>query len=160
MLQDITAFLRDNGFKATPQRLAVYDALARSHAHPTADMLFSALRPNFPTMSLATVYKALDVLVGLGLVKALNTGEFSFRYDADTSDHAHVRCEKCGAVTDVFSVDAGDIVKQAEAKSGCKIASKEIYFFGLCPECARSGAHCEASPPECRREPRASCAKN
>lgn len=141
MAEDIAAFLRDNGFKATPQRLAVYNALARSRAHPTADMIFSALQPDFPTISLATVYKTLDVLVRIGLVKALNTGEFSFRYDADTRDHAHVRCERCGSVTDVFSVDAGDLIKEAEAKSGCKIASKEIYFFGLCPQCARGGSH-------------------
>jgi Fur family peroxide stress response transcriptional regulator len=144
MLEDITAFLRDNGFKATPQRLAVYNALARSKEHPTADALFAALRPHFPTMSLATVYKALDVLAGLGLVKVLNAGEFSFRYDADTSEHAHVRCDSCGAITDVFSVDEGNaanIVKEAEAETGYKLSSRHIYFFGLCPKCARRAAH-------------------
>ncbi|MDR3349162.1 MAG: transcriptional repressor [Acidaminococcales bacterium] len=136
MVEDITVFLRNNGFKATPQRLAVYNALAGTKAHPTADALFALLRPHFPTMSLATVYKTLDVLAELGLIKVLNTGEFSFRYDADTSDHAHVRCEKCGRVSDVFSVDAGNIVKEAEAETGCAISGQQIYFFGLCPECA------------------------
>ncbi|MDR2007320.1 MAG: transcriptional repressor [Acidaminococcales bacterium] len=141
MFEDITVFLRNNGFKATPQRLAVYNALASTNGHPTADALFSALRPRFPTMSLATVYKALDVLAELKLIKVLNTGEFSFRYDADTSDHAHVRCEKCGRVSDVFSVAAGniaDIVKEAETETGCEISGRQIYFFGLCPECARA----------------------
>jgi Fur family peroxide stress response transcriptional regulator len=143
-MKDITTFLRTNGFKATPQRLAVYDALARSAAHPTADMLFAALRPQFPTMSLATVYKTVDIFVRLGLVKILNTGEFSFRYDANTSDHAHVQCKKCGGVTDVFSVDAGNIIKEAEAGTGCKISGKEIYFFGLCPACAQEAAEDKA----------------
>jgi Fur family peroxide stress response transcriptional regulator len=144
MLDGITTFLRDNGFKATPQRLAVYSALARSKEHPTADALFSAVKPHFPTMSLATVYKTLDVLTGIGLVRVLNTGEFSLRYDADTSEHAHVRCDSCGAIADVFSLDGGNIANVAEkveTETGYKISGKQTYFFGLCPKCARRAAH-------------------
>jgi Fur family peroxide stress response transcriptional regulator len=141
MAKDITNLLRDNGFKVTPQRLAVYNALADTREHPNADTLFSSLQPHFPTMSLATVYKTIDILAQLGLVRVLNTGEFSFRYDADTSDHAHIQCEKCGAVTDVYSLDVGNSVKEAEKETGYRISSKQIYFFGLCKGCASAAVH-------------------
>ncbi len=59
---EVTDLLRDKGFKATPQRLAIYEALASTTEHPNADMLYQKLTPKYPTMSLATVYKTLDIL--------------------------------------------------------------------------------------------------
>lgn len=135
MVQDITATLRDSGFKVTPQRLAVYDALTKTKEHPNAEMLYSKLRPHYPTMSLATVYKTVDILAKLGLIKVLNTGEDSFRYDADVSDHAHLRCLDCKSVCDVYDLSTDEITEEAERKTGYSIASKEIYFFGACPDC-------------------------
>ena len=54
---DIAQILRSQGFKVTPQRIAIYDALRGHHDHPTAEMLYHTLRPEHPSMSLATVYK-------------------------------------------------------------------------------------------------------
>ena len=92
MDRDITALLREKGFKVTPQRLAIYSALSGTKEHPSAEMLFNQLQPHYPTMSLATVYKTIEILRELELVQVLNTGEDSFRYDADTSNHPHIRC--------------------------------------------------------------------
>ena len=97
---EVTDLLRDKGFKATPQRLAIYEALASTTEHPNADMLYQKLTPKYPTMSLATVYKTLDILCTVGLAQELNVGEDAFRYDANTSNHPHVRCTVCGR-TDV-----------------------------------------------------------
>ena len=52
----VTTLLRDKGFKVTPQRLAIYSALAATKAHPSAEMIYNELQPVYPTMSLATVY--------------------------------------------------------------------------------------------------------
>ena len=92
MDRDITALLREKGFKVTPQRLAIYSALSGTKEHPSAEMHFNQLQPHYPTMSLATVYKTIEILRELELVQVLNTGEDSFRYDADTSNHPHIRC--------------------------------------------------------------------
>lgn len=135
MVQDVTTTLRDSGFKVTPQRLAVYDALTKTKEHPNAEMLYSKLRPHYPTMSLATVYKTVDILAKLGLIKVLNTGEDSFRYDADVSDHSHLRCSECKSVCDVYELSTAEIIDEVERKTGYSIASKEIYFFGTCPDC-------------------------
>ena len=66
-VQEVATRLRDNGYKVTPQRLAVYEALAKTKAHPCADTLYKELRITYPTMSLATVYKSLSILCSIGL---------------------------------------------------------------------------------------------
>ena len=67
---ELTSRLREAGFKVTPQRLAVYNMLSHTKAHPNADTIYKELQPLYPTMSLATVYKALAILCDLGLIPA------------------------------------------------------------------------------------------
>lgn len=136
-IQNVTRILRDNGFKVTPQRLAVYEALSRTYTHPNAEMLYSMLQPDYPTMSLATVYKTMDIFSELGLVQVLNVGEDSFRYDAETVSHPHIRCVVCNRVDDVFDVHDEDLLEGVAAKSGYELTGRQLYFFGKCPECRR-----------------------
>ena len=139
MEKNITELLRGNGFKVTPQRLAVYEVLANTKEHPNAEMIFSSLQATYPTMSLATVYKTIDILHAIGLVQVLNAGEDSFRYDADVSDHAHVRCIECGRVDDVYNLDAAKVSREIEAGTRYRLVGQQIYFYGLCPECQSTG---------------------
>ena len=64
--QSLAGVLRNSGFKVTPQRLAVYEALANTKAHPNAELLYNELRPKYPSMSFATVYKTVEILNELG----------------------------------------------------------------------------------------------
>lgn len=134
-MQGVTKRLRDNGFKVTPQRLAVYEALQGTEEHPNAEMLYSILQPAYPTMSLATVYKTMDILSEIGLVQILNVGEDSYRYDANTSSHPHVCCTSCGRVDDVLEVDDNAFTDMIAAKSSYKLSGRQMYFFGQCPDC-------------------------
>lgn len=131
----ITSLLREKGFKVTPQRLAIYNMLASTKTHPNAEMIFNELQAMYPTMSLATVYKTMEILKEIGLVKILNAGEDSFRYDADTSDHPHVRCMECGQVEDVHNIDSADFVNQVSQGTKYHLVSQQFYFYGICPAC-------------------------
>ena len=82
--QELSTLLRERGYKVTPQRLAVYEALSDETWHPNAEMLFRKLQPKFPAMSFATVYKTVEILHDIKAIQVLNTGEDSFRYDAET----------------------------------------------------------------------------
>ncbi|HMM21984.1 MAG TPA: Fur family transcriptional regulator [Selenomonadales bacterium] len=135
MEEQITALLRDRGFKVTPQRLAIYQVLANSRAHPSAEMIFSQLQPAYPTMSLATVYKTVEILREIGLIQILNTGEDSFRYDADTSMHSHIRCLECGRVDDLYDVESAGFVKDVAKKTPYRLTGQQFYFYGICPAC-------------------------
>ena len=137
MVKDITVLLRDSGFKVTPQRLAVYKALHESKEHPTAEKLFGELQPAYPTMSLATVYKTIEILAQLNLIKILNTGEDSFRYDADTREHAHIKCVKCQDMGDVMDLDIGSLINAVENKTGYEVNTQQLYFYGVCPKCRK-----------------------
>jgi len=137
--EKVTILLRDRGFKVTPQRLAVYSALARTTAHPNAETLYRELQPYYPTMSLATVYKALSILCEVGLVQELNVGEDAFRYDANTDRHPHVRCLACGRVDDILNdLSLGEAERQVADETGYEITDHQYYFFGRCPSCRKA----------------------
>lgn len=133
----VTSMLRDRGFKVTPQRLAIYNYLSSTKAHPNAEMIFNQLQPLYPTMSLATVYKTMEILREIGLVQILNVGEDSFRYDAKTHNHAHVRCTSCGCVEDVEPVNTEAFVGEVSAATSYHLTGQQFYFFGLCPDCQK-----------------------
>ena len=138
MVQNITELLRSNGFKVTPQRLAVYEALAHTKEHPNAEMIFNGLQATYPTMSLATVYKTIDILHEIGLVQILNAGEDSFRYDADVSEHAHIRCVECGRVDDVFELDTAKFNEQIQQNTKYRLVGQQFYFYGVCAACQKT----------------------
>lgn len=131
----VTSLLRDKGFKVTPQRLAIYSALVATNSHPSAEMIYNELQPLYPTMSLATVYKTIEILKTLDLVQVLNVGEDSFRYDANTSNHPHIRCMGCGRVDDLMGVDSSEFIDQVAAMTKYSIQGQQFYFYGMCPKC-------------------------
>lgn len=133
----VTNILREKGFKATPQRLAVYDALSSTKSHPNAEMLYNMLQPSYPTMSLATVYKTMDIFAELGLIQVLNVGEDSYRYDAETASHPHIRCIECNRVDDIFDFQAEGLMSEVGAQIGYQLTGRQLYFFGRCPECQK-----------------------
>ena len=106
-LGEVTDILRQNKKKVTPQRLAVYAALAATTEHP------------------------------IGIVRELNVGEEAFRYDADISAHPHVRCIACDKVADVPIASLPSLDKNVASVTGYRIVSQQMYFFGYCPECQK-----------------------
>ena len=133
--KEVTALLREKGFKVTPQRLAIYNVLSNTTEHPSAEMIFSKLQEFYPTMSLATVYKTIEILREIELVQILNVGEESFRYDANTDTHPHVRCLVCNRVDDIYGVDESAYVNQISEKTAYRLSGQQFYFYGVCPEC-------------------------
>lgn len=141
MERQVTAMLRDKGFKVTPQRLAIYEVLRTTKAHPSAEMIFNQLQPAYPTMSLATVYKTIEILREIGLIQVLNVGEDSFRYDADINNHPHVRCMKCGKVDDIMGIDSDEFIDGISRQTSYKLCGQQFYFYGVCPECQKAVSH-------------------
>ncbi|MFU8772018.1 MAG: Fur family transcriptional regulator, partial [Anaerolineales bacterium] len=92
------------GYRLTPQRLAICKLLAQSKDHPTAQVIYEILKPEFPSLSLATVYNTLESLVQLGVVNALGSaGDDAVHYDADTEPHVNLACISCHRVIDLHS---------------------------------------------------------
>ena len=134
-MDDIILTFKEKKLKLTPQRLAVYQYLKVTLEHPSAETIYKALQPNYPTMSLATVYKTLKTLVEIGLVQELNVGEGNFRYDANYHEHAHVQCVNCGKVEDIDFIDFSSLNNLVEEKTNYKIKFNKLFFYGECNEC-------------------------
>ncbi|MCZ6836662.1 MAG: transcriptional repressor [Planctomycetota bacterium] len=90
-----------NNLRCTTQRIALFDTLCACKSHPTAEELFGMVKPAMNSLSLATVYNTLDALCEAGLAKKLPTSKGTCRYDADMSEHLHVRFQDTGEIRDV-----------------------------------------------------------
>lgn len=128
--------LRQAGLRLTPQRAAVCGLLAASDNHPTAQMIFDQLRPEYPSLSLTTVYNTLEALVRLGAVNVLNNvGDVPTRYDANTAPHAHLLCIQCQRLVDFASPHVAALDAEAAAQSRYQLLGSYLLYYGLCPNC-------------------------
>lgn len=128
--------LEESGQRFTEQRAAVYRTLAATDQHPTADEVFLAVRHNLPGISLATVYKSLETLVGCGLAVKLTYGDGSARYDGRTDPHHHARCVACGKVTDIEgSLPEPQLDVLRERADGFLVTGYRLELSGYCADC-------------------------
>src|SRR5438445_1362544 len=98
---DLRQALDQAGCRFTRQREAVYDYLRSVESHPSAEEVYQSVRKAIPNISLATIYKALDALVGAGVAMKLSNADGPSRYDCHCEDHYHIRCLQTGQVRDL-----------------------------------------------------------
>ena len=128
--------LRDNGHKMTPQRLAIVKILAKSEGHPSVENIYSQIKKDFPTMSLATVYKNVLLIKSLGEVLELGFPDGSNRYDGNKpTPHPHVICIKCKKIVDPDLDSLDEMKKEVESETNFKILNHRLVFFGICSNC-------------------------
>lgn len=132
--------LEASGQRFTEQRAAVFRYLSCTEVHPTAEEVLLAVREVLPGISLATVYKNLETLVGCGLAVKLTYVDSSARYDGRTDPHHHARCVVCSRVTDL----PGDISPQEidtlrGETSGFTITGYRLELSGYCSDCLPEG---------------------
>ena len=127
--------LESNGQRYTEQRSAVYQYLVGTVVHPTADEVFTAVRARIPDISLATVYKALETLVGCGLAQKLTYGDGSARYDGRMDPHHHARCVVCGRVLDVSGQLPEGALGGRGTMAGFSVEGYRLELVGRCATC-------------------------
>jgi Fe2+ or Zn2+ uptake regulation protein len=129
--------LESSGQRFTEQRAAVFRFLTGTDSHPSADDVFLAVRRELPGISLATVYKSLETLVGCGLAVKLTYSDGSARYDGRTDPHHHARCLVCGRVVDVPGQLAdGELESLRSRAGGFTVTGYRLELCGFCPDCA------------------------
>ena len=137
-LGDLIDKLRERDYRITPQRLAILNILALSDGHPSAERIYDQIKGEFPTTSLATVYKTITVLKELGEVLELGFADAGSRYDGNKPfPHPHVICTKCGSIVDPQFSKMEKMAAEMAKKSGFKITNHRLDFFGLCPKCQK-----------------------
>ena len=130
---------RERGMPVTHQRLAVFRALLESESHPDADAIHKSLRGAYPTLSLGTVYKTLEMLQTLGLARAVSSPGPTRRFDGNRSPHHHLWCTRCGRLMDVELDQLADIALPASLDF--QVLDLTIQFNGICSKCRTQGPH-------------------
>lgn len=116
------------------QRAIIYKCVKETTAHPTAEMVYQWLKPDYPQLSLGTVYRNLNLLAKEGLIMRM---PFPVeRFDAKTEMHAHFQCLACGNVHDVEGLDCEqDLLEQADQGSEHNLQRCMVTFTGICSQC-------------------------
>jgi len=123
----------------TPQRRAVLQVVAESEEHPTAGEIFEAARRRLPSISFATVYNSLKYLREAGLIREINFGKGSSRYDRETARHDHAVCSRCGKLVDFDLAETPQLIRAAARRSRFKPESIHLTLVGVCPDCREEG---------------------
>jgi Fur family peroxide stress response transcriptional regulator len=135
-VDELVRKLRASGQRLTPQRLAVLRALVANEDHPSAEQVYREVLPLYPMMSLATVYKTIDVLKDMGEILELEFREGANRYDANIPEpHPHLVCTECGSIQDLDVGDVAALTAQAGVLTGYSGIRTRLDFYGLCPAC-------------------------
>lgn len=117
------------------QRQVILEELRKLKTHPTAALLYEIARQRLPRLSLATVYRNLDLLARNGIVRKLDLAGGEARFDGDTGPHYHVRCHECGRVDDVHELPDEPTWHDVKKLSGYDIIGHRLEFIGVCPAC-------------------------
>ena len=121
------------------KREAIYETLAFTKSHPTAEWVYQHLKTSIPDLSLGTVYRNLNVFKEMGLAKSVGVVNGQERFDVDLSQHPHFICTRCGRITDVpkgrnfIDSNTYDFVSN---ECAAVVQTHNITFYGLCRECS------------------------
>jgi Fe2+/Zn2+ uptake regulation proteins len=128
----------DTQRKKSKKRDAIIALLKSTKSHPNAEWIYATLKPEFPALSLGTVYRNLTQFKEDGVITSVANVGGQERYDTDTNEHAHFICDCCGCVIDVeASIPLGKFALSALEETGAVITGVKLKFHGLCGECAK-----------------------
>lgn len=132
--------LRDHGHRITPQRMAIAGILAGSEGHPSVEEIHAQITKDFPTMSLATVYKNIELMKSVGEVLELGFPNGSNRYDGNRPNpHPHLICIRCKKIVDLDLDSLNEMIKEVASETEFQVLNHRLDFFGLCGDCVTKG---------------------
>lgn len=118
------------------KRAAILEALQHTTQHPTAEEIFRTLKPQYPDLSLATVYRNLNHFCERGQAVSLGPVDGFERFDGEVSPHAHLICTRCGRVVDIWQgLPSPEEVEAIDRENGCRVEGANVMFIGLCSQC-------------------------
>lgn len=147
-------FLRDRSLKLTAQRGRIFDRAFATHEHFSAETLYGWLREeDGPSVSRATVYRTLTLLVEGGFLESLDigSGETVYEHVLGHRHHDHIVCVECGRIEEFLDEQIEELQEQAAKKKGFQLLHHDLRLFGLCPSCSRKRQDLEEARERARR---------
>jgi len=132
-LQKYMELLKANNIKITPQRLAIV-RLMDEFGHISVREIFEKIKENFPSLSLATVYKNINAMMENRFINELKIVGQENKYELVKEHHSHLICRECGHIEDV-KIDTSRLEKSIPSETGFAVEESSVQFFGLCRTC-------------------------
>lgn len=128
--ENIISLFKSKGYRATPQRIAVYDYVYEHRTHPDALEIYESVLKNNPSFSKTTVYNALNSLCDNGFIVPVTIDGVKTHFDANTNFHGHFICECC---KEIYDFDVPE--PKTDELHGFTVNQKDVYYSGVCPAC-------------------------
>lgn len=136
-IEDVIKRFRQEGYKITPQRRAIFEILLGNENHPNAEDIYREMKTKMPDISKMTIYNTLNELKALEIVDVVHVvGDDVTRYDPKTEVHDHLYCLNCNRIIDVEVSDKEGQISE-EKLGGFQVLRQQITFFGYCPDCQK-----------------------
>ncbi len=136
VLEQIKRRIQEKGFRWTGARQAIVEVLLATPGHPTAPQIYQAVRSRYPTVGRATVYRTLDLLEKLGLVRqTVGHGAVPGYLLTYGGPHVHVVCRMCERVMEVAEFPVQQVLPALEAVTEFTVEGGVLEFYGMCKSC-------------------------
>jgi Fur family transcriptional regulator, ferric uptake regulator len=141
-LTEISAILRKNAYKLTPQRRAVLKILSESRDHMTPQDIYERVKLKHPDIGLVTVYRTLEILLALDLICRVHSegGCRSYLVRRPEGHHHHLVCQSCGSVVDFTGCDLEKLERRLSRETGFRVNGHLLEFNGQCARCIKREA--------------------
>ena len=137
---EMLAALTEAGYSNTAARRAVLTAICQTDGQASPSELLAVGRQYHPRLGQVTVYRTLEILQGLGLVRKLHSDAGCHAYAPAAHDHGHhIICQRCQRAREFEGCDIGAVVAAVETQTGFQVQSHWLEMFGLCPGCQVTG---------------------
>ncbi len=127
--------IRERGFRLTPQRELILDAICEGGGHTSFDEIYAWVQAKAPAINQATVYRTLDFLCQMRLVVAADIGGCKVYEIAGLTPHHHLVCQTCGRVESLAHETVTGLFARIERERQFKVDMNHLVLFGLCQEC-------------------------
>lgn len=136
-VKDIISRLSQKGYRMTPQRLMILEAIEGASGHISAEEIYRDIRKRYPGLNISTVYRTLDLLKETGLVTETDMGDGRVRFHSMGHEHHHhLVCSKCGKVIDLDEETLSPLTSVLSEKYGFRADLKHLAIFGHCKGCS------------------------
>jgi Fur family ferric uptake transcriptional regulator len=135
-MQRAAEALQKHGYRITPQRTMILEAVFETDAHITADGLFEQVKKRYPHISFSTVYRTLELLRDSGIVTQTDLGGGRWQYHpVDKAHHHHLICQGCGTVVTAPEALLSSVQRELSEEYGFDAIMTHYAIFGRCRNC-------------------------
>ena len=124
----------------TPQRQLVLDAV-RQLQHATPERICEHVQRVAPAVNITTIYRTLDLLEGLGLVRHTHLGHGAPSYSTQPHAHVHLVCHRCGEILEIPPEELGDLTERLRDRFGFVLDPSHLALSGRCERCIEQDKH-------------------